>query len=236
LLARVFGARRIGATLILGIAAVAAIGVPMNALLLQEGRHPAPLFSVRPSNAVMVAPRPPARRPTPIEVARSERDAGAVARPASKDPIASKLESLDAKTLETGRTEPTKADLTRAADKTRDAIGLLILGKAPPAAAADKADKAEKAASAEKAEKAPNADKTEKAPSPEKPAPVDRGVLYAQRALLRLGYVVRADGVLTGATRHALEKFERDAGLPAKGKITPQLLKQLATLSGLPRP
>ncbi len=224
MLARVFAAKRIGATLILGIAAVAAIGVPMNALLLQEGRHPAPLFSVRPSNAVMVAPRPPARRPAPIEVARTERDAGAVARPTSKDPIASKLESLDAKTLETGRTEPTKADATRAAEKTRDAIGLLILSKAPPAAAADKADKAEKAPSAEKAS------------SPEKPAPIDRGVLYAQRALLRLGYVVRADGVLNGATRHALEKFERDAGLPAKGKITPQLLKQLATLSGLPRP
>jgi hypothetical protein len=216
-----FGSRGIGVTLILGIAAVAAIGVPMNALLLQDGRHPAPLFFVRPSNAVMVAPRPPARRPAPIEAARTERDAGAVARPAPKDPIASKLESLDAKTLETGRTEPTKADLTR------DAIGLLILSKAPPAAAADKADKAEKA---------PSADKAEKAPSPEQPAPVDRGVLYAQRALLRLGYVVRADGVLTGATRHALEKFERDAGLPAKGKITPQLLKQLATLSGLPRP
>ncbi len=227
MLARVFGAKRIGATLILGIAAVAAIGVPMNALLLQDGRHPAPLFSVRPSNAVMVAPRPPTRRPAPIEVARTERDAGAVPRLAPKDPIASKLESLDAKTLETGRTEPTKADATRAAEKTRDAIGLLILSKAPPAAAADKADKAEKAAGAEKAEKAP---------SPEKPAPTDRGVLYAQRALLRLGYVVRADGVLNGATRHALEKFERDAGLPAKGKITPQLLKQLATLSGLPRP
>ncbi|MGJ0397232.1 MAG: peptidoglycan-binding domain-containing protein [Methylocystis sp.] len=222
-----FGSRGIGVTLILGIAAVAAIGVPMNALLLQDGRHPAPLFSVRPSNAVMVAPRPPARRPAPIETARTERDAGAVARPAPKDLIASKLENLDARGSEPGKIEPAKLESTRPADKTRDAIGLLILGKAPPAAGADKADKAEKAASAEKAEKAPNS---------EQPAPVDRGVLYAQRALLRLGYVVRADGVLTGATRRALEKFEHDAGLPAKGKITPQLLKQLATLSGLPRP
>lgn len=213
-----FGSRGIGVTLILGIAAVAAIGVPMNALLLQDGRHPAPLFSVRPSNAVMVAPRPPARRPAPIETARTERDAGAVARPAPKDLIASKLENLDARGSEPGKIEPAKLESTRPADKTRDAIGLLILGKAPPAAGADKADKAEKA------------------PSSEQPAPVDRGVLYAQRALLRLGYVVRADGVLTGATRRALEKFEHDAGLPAKGKITPQLLKQLATLSGLPRP
>lgn len=216
-----FGANRIGVTLILGIAAVAAIGVPMNALFLQDGRHPAPLFSVRSSSAVMVPPRPPAR-PAAIEAARTERETAAPARPAPKDLIASKLENL-----ETGKIEPAKTEPTRAADKTRDAIGLLILSKTPPAAGADKA---EKPPSADRAEKA------EKAASPETPAPVDRSVLYAQRALLRLGYVVRPDGVLTGATRRALEKFERDAGLPTKGKITPQLLKQLATLSGLPRP
>lgn len=218
-----FGARRIGVTFILGIAAVAAIGVPMNALFFQEGRHPAPLFSVRSSSAVVIAPRPPAR-PAAIETARTEPEARAQARPAPKDLIASKLENLDSKALETGKTEPAKADTSRAAAKTRDAIGLLILSKTPPAA------------SAEKAEKAPSADRAETAPSPEKPASVDKSVLYAQRALLRLGYVVRADGVLTTATRRTLEKFERDAGLPAKGKITPQLLKQLATLSGLPRP
>lgn len=223
-----FGAKRIGVTLILGIAAVAAIGVPMNALFLQDGRHPAPLFSVRTSNAVMVPPRPPAR-PAAIEAARNDRETGAQPRPVLKDLIASKLENLDVKTLDAGKTEPAKADLTRTANKTRDAIGLLILSKAqqPPTADADKADKTEKA---------PSADKAEMAASPEKNAPIDKSVLYAQRALLRLGYVVRADGVLTGATRRALEKFERDAGLPAKGKITPQLLKQLATLSGLPRP
>jgi hypothetical protein len=218
-----FGAKRIGVMLILSIAAVAAIGVPMNALFLQDGRHPAPLFSDRPSNAVMVAPRPPAR-PATIEAARTEREIGAQPRPAPKDLIASKLENLGAKSLETGKTEPAKADLTHKAVKTRDAIGQLILSKALPTASADKAGKA------------PSPEKADKAPSPEKTASVDRSVLYAQRALLRLGYVVRADGVLNAATRRTLEKFERDAGLPAKGKITPQLLKQLATLSGLPRP
>ena len=114
------------------------------------------------------------------------------------------------------KSEPAKADLTRAADKTRDAIGLLILAKAPPVASADKAEKPASAG---------------------KTAAVDKQhVLYAQRALLRLGYVVRADGAWNSATRRALEKFERDAGLPAKGQITPKLLQQLATLSGLARP
>ena len=215
-----FGAKRIGVMLILGIAAVAAIGVPMNALFLQDGRHPAPLFSSPPSNAVLGAPTPPARRPAVIESARIERDANLPARLSSKDSIANKIEKLDvAKSPDPGKSAPAKADTPHAADKKRDAIGLLIVGDPPPLkASADKANKADKAASADKT------------------APVDKNVLYAQRALLKLGYVVRSDGVLSGATRHALEKFEGDAGLPVKGRITPKLLQQLAARSRLPLP
>lgn len=213
-----FGAKPIGVTLILGIAAVAAIGVPMNALFLQDGRHPAPLFSAQPSNALLGAPTPPARPPA-VE-ARTERDANVPARSAPKDLIASKIEKLDvAKSSDWGKGVPAKADAPHAADKKRDAIGLLIVGDPPPLkASADKSSKADKTASADKT------------------APVDKNVLYAQRALLKLGYVVRSDGVLSGATRHALEKFEGDAGLPVKGRITPKLLQQLAARSRLPLP
>ncbi|KAF0135433.1 MAG: peptidoglycan-binding domain 1 protein [Methylocystaceae bacterium] len=221
--ARIFGAKPIGVTLILGIAAVAAIGVPMNALLLQDGRHPAPLFSVQPSNAVLGAPTRPARPPA-VE-SRTERDANVPARAAPKDLIASKIERLDvAKSPDSGKSAPAKADAPHAADKKRDAIGLLIVGDPPLKASADKANKADKT---------PSADKTASA---DKSAPVDKNVLYAQRALLKLGYVVRSDGVLSGATRHALEKFEGDAGLPVKGRITPKVLQQLAARSRLPLP
>ena len=223
-----FGAKPIGVTLILGIAAVAAIGVPMNALFLQDGRHPAPLFSSQPSSAVLGAPTPPARpaRPSVIDSARSERDANLPARLSPKDPIASKLEKLDvAKSPDWSKSAPAKADPPHTADKKRDAIGLLLLGDPPPIkASADKANKADKA------------EKAEKAATDDKAAPIDKNVLYAQRALLKLGYVVRSDGVLNGATRHALEKFEGDAGLPVKGRITPKLLQQLAARSRLPLP
>ncbi|WP_246695623.1 peptidoglycan-binding domain-containing protein [Methylocystis rosea] len=210
--------------LILGIAAVAAIGVPMNALFLQDGRHPAPLFSAHPSNAVLGAPTAPARAPA-VE-ARTERDANVPARSAPKDLIASKIEKLDAaKSPDGGKSAPAKADPPHTADKKRDAIGLLIVGDPPPLkASVDKSNKADKA---DKADKAAGADKT---------AAVDKNVLYAQRALLKLGYVVRSDGVLNGATRHALEKFEGDAGLPVKGRITPKVLQQLAARSRLPLP
>jgi len=214
--------------LILGIAAVAAIGVPMNALFLQDGRHPAPLFSAQPSNAVLGAPTPPARRPV-IDSAPVERDANVPARATPKDLIASKIEKLDAaKSLDGGKSAAAKADPPHTADKKRDAIGLLIVGDPTPIkASADKPNKAEKADKADKADKAANADKT---------ASVDKNVLYAQRALLKLGYVVRSDGVLSGAMRHALEKFEGDSGLPVKGRITPKLLQQLAARSRLPLP
>lgn len=210
-----------GATLILSIAAVAAIGVPMNALFFQDGRHPAPLFSTQPPLPVTAAaPKPPAR-PAAIETARLERDEDLTPRRAPKDAIADKIEKLDGgKSAEPSKGVAAKPEAPRA-DKKRDAIGMLLLGEAPrPAASAEKTDKAASA----------------KAASGDKSASVDKNVLYAQRSLLKLGYVVRPDGVLSGATRQALQKFERDNGLPAKGQVTPKLLRQLAERSRLPLP
>jgi len=180
----------------------------MNALFFQEGRHPAPLFSSQPSTSTISTPTPPPR-PAVIEAARTERDSSP--RLAARDAIAEKIERADVV-----KSPATKPDAPRATDKKRDAIGSLILGEAPPPAA-----------SAHKADKAASADNN---------AVIDKNVLYAQRALLKLGYVVRANGVLNGATRQALEKFERDIGLPAKGQITPKLLRQLAARSSLPLP
>jgi hypothetical protein len=221
-LARIFGAKRMGATLILSIAAVAAIGVPMNALFFQDGRHPAPLFSTQPPAPVTAAaPKPPAR-PAAIEAARLARDEDLTPRRAAKDAIADKIEKLDGgKSADATKSAAAKPETPRTTDKKRDAIGMLLLGEAPrPAASAEKTDRAA----------------SEKAASGDKSASVDKNVLYAQRSLLKLGYVVRPDGVLSSATRQALQKFERDSGLPAKGQVTPKLLRQLAERSRLPLP
>eukprot|EP01037_Dinobryon_pediforme_P009571 gene9571-9648_t len=58
------------------------------------------------------------------------------------------------------------------------------------------------------------------------PAP-NKTVLAAQRALAKLGYPIRADGVNGGTTRQAVERFERDNRLPVKGDLTPKLLPYL---------
>jgi hypothetical protein len=71
-------------------------------------------------------------------------------------------------------------------------------------------------------------------PAPAAADKADRQVIFAQRALAKLGYGVRPDGVFGAATREALEKFERSIGASGKGDLTPKLLRQLATRSGLP--
>ena len=58
----------------------------------------------------------------------------------------------------------------------------------------------------------------------------------AQRALQKVGYVVKPDGVFGSTTRVALEKFERDRGLPVTGQLSGRTVKQLAAQSGVAIP
>jgi hypothetical protein len=54
-----------------------------------------------------------------------------------------------------------------------------------------------------------------------------------QAALLRLGYVVKADGEPSAATSTALRDFERAHGLPPSNDVTPRLLKALAAAASV---
>jgi len=55
----------------------------------------------------------------------------------------------------------------------------------------------------------------------------------AQAALVRLGYVVKADGEPGAATSTALRDFERAHGLPPSNEITPRLLKALSAAASV---
>ena len=63
--------------------------------------------------------------------------------------------------------------------------------------------------------------------------PPSKTVLSVQRALVKLGFVLKPDGINGAATRRALEQFERDHSLPPKGEFTPKVLRELAAQSGL---
>jgi hypothetical protein len=51
--------------------------------------------------------------------------------------------------------------------------------------------------------------------------------IAAQTALIKLGYVIKADGVVGASTQQAIQQFERQHNLTPSGDITPKLVKQL---------
>jgi hypothetical protein len=60
-----------------------------------------------------------------------------------------------------------------------------------------------------------------------------RKIAAAQRALVKLGFVLEADGLAGAATRKAIERYERDRGLPARGALSPDLVRRLASEAGI---
>lgn len=224
-LARVFGLQRMGALVLLGIGGLAFVGVPMNALFFQDGRHPAPLFSARATlpaaeperTETAAAPTPPVR-PAQLDAARLD------ATPAASEPV-------------------NPAPAPRAAQKNGvkpeakpDAAALkaeILKSEAPAArptkAVAAKAEKKRDVAARDPIGQLIGGGKTHPAPA----ETANKDVYFAQRALQRLGYVVNANGKLDLSARQVIQNFERDNGLPVKGQINPKLLKLLAARSGL---
>ncbi len=58
-------------------------------------------------------------------------------------------------------------------------------------------------------------------------------VAAVQKALIKTGFVLRADGVMGATTRQALERFEHDRKLPVTGDLSPRTLRELAAQSGV---
>jgi len=192
---RKFSLRRAGYALFFGISALAAIGVPMNALFFQDARHPAPMFLT--NSLISTAPAPSSARAT---AARNvEKTSTSIQ--GSKSGAETELSSVKSENPRHDSV-PTTKTLAHQALKTEeprkhDSIADLLNGNAMS--------------------------KT----------PAESDVLMAQRALLKLGYVVRADGKFTKATQKAIEKFEHDNGIQVKGLLTTKIAAMLASRAGL---
>jgi hypothetical protein len=65
------------------------------------------------------------------------------------------------------------------------------------------------------------------------PAASGKLVLAAQRALVKLGYVLNRDGVVGATTRQAIERYERDHGLPVRGDLSRAIVRQLSAETGI---
>jgi len=202
------------------MAFAATVAIFVNALFLQSGPHPAPIFATRPFTT-------PLPRPHPVPALAPAADAHGQAE------IVSEIQrALAARGFYQGPVDGiwgAKTDL--AARQFAQAAGLAI-DPAPN-------DKLLHAITSAKvaSPQAPTA--ASPAPAHNDPiaallAPSQR-VLAIQRALADFGYgQLKPTGTFDAETRAAIEKFERDRGMPADGQISEGFVRALAAMSGRP--
>jgi hypothetical protein len=188
---------------------VAAIAILVNALFLQSGPHPAPLFktaalapagggdaaNTNTTNTVVVAV-PRARPPEPVPV---KGETPAAPRPPAEIMRAPK--------------EASKGEVPKEAPKE----GLKTAGvtvTAPTAPAPTRSN---------------NNDAIAEVLS------TSRRVMALQRALAMYGYgQLKPTGIVDTDTRAAIEKFERERKLPVTGQPSERVAKELTNLTGRP--
>jgi peptidoglycan hydrolase-like protein with peptidoglycan-binding domain len=194
--------------IVLAVAATATIFV--NALFLQRGPHPAPIFSSHP----LIGAAPPHRHgATPTAPSRTQL-------------IADIQRALGRKGFYTGNVDGIWGAATDAAVRDFAQAAKLKIN-------AEASESLLRAISTSSVQAPP------KQPAPNDPiakllAPSQR-VLAIQRALSDFGYgQIKPTGVYDADTRAAIEKFERDQKLPVTGLISETLIRALAAMSGRP--
>lgn len=189
-----------------GLVAVAAIGaIVANALFLQTGRHPAPMFGTvinlpAPSSVPLSNPMP---RPRPVG--------------ADTSPLEPKATEF--------RVEPKPAE--RAAEKPAEKP--VEATASTPRAGNDPMTNLVKATTS-----TPPSAIRPPAPIPQQ-SPAVRRIAGVQRALSEYGYGnLKITGTMGGETQSAIQKFEREHKMPVTGQVSDRLLRELAAAIGHP--
>ena len=197
--------------LVAGLAAFAAVcAIIANAIVLQAGRHPSPMFGstvVLPlSNGMVANPLP---RPRPADAARS----GAL------DP-----RLLDGKAVEI-KPAAAKSVEARPVEKAPEAKGDAMTASLRSSAATSVAR--------------PPAPIPASAPAATRGDPLgdlitsSRRIASVQRALTDFGYgQLKPTGNIGSDTLAAIKKFESDRKLPVTGQISDRLVRELTAVTG----
>lgn len=208
----------------------ATVMIFVNALFLQKGPHPAPIFATRPVAAV---PTPPPRvqiAPAPTPVAPA---AATVAPPVDNGQSRTQLISdiqreLNRRGYYDGTLDGVWGARTDAAARDfAQATGLKINVEASDALLRAILAAGAKRTAAEQPARTND-------PIAQLIAPSKR-VLAVQRALADFGYgQLKPTGLYDPDTRAAIEKFERDRRLPVTGQISDRVVRELAAMTGRP--
>ncbi len=205
------------------MATVAIFAICINALYLQKGPHPAPIFASRP----LLKQAAPATSPrTAATPSNSASDPAAQSR---AQLIADIQRELNRKGFYDGAVDSIWGAKTDAA--TRDFIQAAGLKINP-----DLSDSLLRAIVASKVQnkRAVMPEPARNDPIAELIAPTKR-VLAIQRALADFGYgQIKPTGTYDADTRTAIEKFERDHRLPVTGQISDRFVRELAAMTGRP--
>ena len=194
--------------LVAGLLAAAAVcAIFTNALFLQAGRHPSPMFG---GNVVTLpAPQPavasPLPRPRPIEL---------TAKPVESEQVESK--SVETRTIDSRAVEPKGADA-----RNTDAMTNLVVKSTTSAPAAAPASVMRPPAPI-------------LAPAQTQSAGARR-VAAVQRALTQYGYgQLKPTGAVGADTQAAITKFEHARKLPVTGQMSDRLVRELTAMTGHP--
>ena len=196
--------------LVAGVLAFAvASAIIANALFLQAGHHPSPMFgsvvAIPPAGLATASPLP---RPRPVELATRPADASPpeskAAEPKSAEFKSAEPKSVDLKPVEPKTAEPKAADPLANLVKATAAMPMTANVPRPPAAI-------------------PVA------------AQASHRVAAVQRALTEYGYgQLKPTGAIGSDTQAAIQKFEREHKLPVTGQMSDRLVRDLSAMIGHP--
>lgn len=209
-------------SLAVGVAGFAAVAILVNALFMQSGPHPAPIFANKPAPAAVAAADPTAALNAQRKAADPQLEA---VRPRS-DTVAEIQRELARHGFYGGPTDGVYGPRTDAAIRDfEQAAGLRPSAEPNDMLLASIARSAIKAQPVAIQRNDPIAALL--APSPR--------IVAVQRALTDFGYgPVRPSGLYDTETRGAIERFEKARRKPATGQITDQLVRDLSALTGRP--
>lgn len=212
-----------GGAVVMGLTACLIIA---NAVGLQPGRHPAPLFSTRERPESLLLPEPDGRRPglkvqeistLVLDVQISLRKLGLYEGP---------LDGLNGPATERAiRAFERKAGQVETGEASEALLALVLMHGDVPAEALTPMPRAKPGFAGTIADYQSN--------RPAAEVDSDPALIKLQQALSDYGYgPLTADGVMGSNTSDAIKRFELDNALPLTGEPGPKVIKRLEMLSG----
>lgn len=214
------------------MASLATLWIVINALFLQHGPHPAPIFAAPQAAAPLTQKEASLPSHRPAQITTPEPPAPPAAR--SQAQVAADIQrelrrlgsyggEIDgiwgSKTAAAARDFVQASHLTLKPEPSEDLLRAAMAAQAKTAGA-----------TALPAETAPG---TLQEQAAVKPLPPSKRMIAVQRALAEFGYgQIKPTGLYDDATRAAIENFQRDHKLPVDGQLTERFTRELAAMTG----